>query len=774
VAASPEEERIVKVVVVTGIFPPDVGGPATHASDLVVELTRRGHDATVLTLTDGPTSQVDRDVVRFPRRWSWPRRTAAAIVWLVRHRRRYDVVYATGTGLIAVLGAHLARRRVVLKIVGDPAWERGVRRGLTAEGFDDFQDSHAAGPRLRAMQAMRDWTVRHADRLVTPSAYLAEVVERWSGRTGDVTVIPNGVRAAPRHTSPAGAGPLHLIWVGRLVGHKRVDMLVDAVAATPDVSLEIVGDGPEHAHIEECIRQREAGDRVALQSALPHDAVLERIASAHAFVSASSYEGLPHVVIEALACGTPVVAVGAGGVVETIEHEVDGLIVDGDGPDPLAAAIRRLRDDEGLRARLAEGAGRTGSQWQFGRTADQIERLLLGLVGDRPRAVFVGRTRIPHPVPDDLRKKFALHARYLDCTMIAGGNQAVERSSGVRIIRFPPLRPAPLGSGVFYVAAPALAVFLAAGRKPAAVVCQSPFEGLGAVVVSRMVPARWRPSVQIELHGDWKTAARLYGAPLRQRIAPAADRFAEWALRRADRVRPVSELLADRAREAGYRGPLDRFITFSDYGLFFDGPLKQPPDKPLALFVGVLERYKAVDILIDAWPAVVAEVPDATLMIVGRGSLGENLVGAVERQDMPGVSFLEPVGRAELREMIDDSTLLVLPSRSEGLARIVVETMARARPVVASRVGGIEEVLVDGVNGRLVPAEDVVALSDALIELLGSLSTAEEMGHEARRIAEERNPLVEYEDGIRRLSEWIGRAGCGDPTSREADGQDVS
>jgi glycosyltransferase involved in cell wall biosynthesis len=216
----------------------------------------------------------------------------------------------------------------------------------------------------------------------------------------------------------------------------------------------------------------------------------------------------------------------------------------------------------------------------------------------------------------------------------------------------------------------------------------------------------------------------------------------------------VSVLLADQAREIGFRGPLDRFITFSDYSLFLDPPLTEPPTEPRALFIGVLERYKAVDILLDAWPTVIEEVPAATLTIVGRGNLRQELHDRVLRERLPGVSFLEPMGRADLRDMIDRSSLLVLPSRSEGLPRIVMEAMARARPVVASNVGGMEE-LIDDTTGRLVAAEDVVALSAALVEVLGSSTHARAMGRMARQRAEHRNPLAEYEAGIRRLAAWV-------------------
>jgi len=119
------------------------------------------------------------------------------------------------------------------------------------------------------------------------------------------------------------------------------------------------------------------------------------------------------------------------------------------------------------------------------------------------------------------------------------------------------------------------------------------------------------------------------------------------------------------------------------------------------------------------------------------------------------VTFLDPMPQSELRVLLDQSTCLVLPSRAEGLGRVNVEAMARARPVVASAVGGIPELVDDGHTGRLVPPEDVTALADALVEVLQDREMARAMGQEARRRAVERAPHTEYEEGIARLAGWI-------------------
>ena len=745
-----------RVLLVSAIFPPDIGGPATHAADLRAELRARGHEVTVLALTDEGTPTSIDGLVRLPRSWPWPWRATRALIWIARHRRDYDIVYATGLTEVAVAGARAGGLPVVAKIVGDPAWERGVRRGQTTETFDAFQRSAGGGLALRAMRALRNWSVRRATIVITPSEHLRGVVERWGAR--EVVVVPNGVRQVRRAGSGESTRPgiLDLVYVGRLVVHKRVDILIEAVARTSLAHLDVVGDGPEADYLRERVAALGADARVRFLGSLDHDGVMQRLASADALVLASSYEGLPHVVLEALASGTPVVAPAIGGVAEILGDGVDSVIVEAATPESFARAFEQLAADRALLGRLREGAAATGEHWTLGHCVDRIEALLEGTTARVARAVFVGKSRTSIPLPPDQQQKYAIHGRHLRTIVICtGGPGRIARSDAATVVALPDL-PVPFGTVTFYAAAPVIALALTAGRRTSAIVCQSPYEGFGVLALRQFLPASARPRVQVELHGDWRTAARLYGSSRRRFMASASDRAAVWALRRADRVRAVSNFLVEMARDAGYDGPIDRFIAFSQYGTFLDTEPRTWPEKPHVLFVGVLERYKGVDVLLDAWRAVAAEIPQAQLTIVGAGSCSGDLGSQARRAHLDdSVRFVAPLPRAELRDLIDASSFLVLPSRSEGLGRIVLEAMARARAVVGSAVGGIVELVDDGTTGLLVTPESAPALGAAIIELLRDPERARHMGEEGRHRAIARDPIAEYNAGIARLATWI-------------------
>jgi len=119
-------------------------------------------------------------------------------------------------------------------------------------------------------------------------------------------------------------------------------------------------------------------------------------------------------------------------------------------------------------------------------------------------------------------------------------------------------------------------------------------------------------------------------------------------------------------------------------------PMRPFPERPTALFVGVLERYKNVDGLVAAWPRVLGAAPDARLVIVGQGPLRPDVerLAAALPASVELIAALPPEGVAQA---LDDATLFVLPSRHGGLGCVVIEAFARGRGVVASRAAGVRE-----------------------------------------------------------------------------------
>jgi glycosyltransferase involved in cell wall biosynthesis len=372
----------VNVLIVSGIWPPDVGGPASHAPDVADFLHARGHGVEVVTTADSPPA-----TRAYPVRW-----VSRALPIGVRHvrggtlvaarARRANVVYTTGTFGRSAAGATLARRPYVIKLTADPAFERSRRRGLVEGDVDQFQGSRG-GIAVAALRVARDAELRRAAHVFTPSAYLRDLAVGWGVAPERVSVLPNP--SPPLRELPArdelrrsfGLNGATIAFAGRLTAQKSLERALDAVARTDGVELVIAGDGPDRAQLERHASELQLGDRVRFLGAQPRERVVELFAAADATILSSSWENFPHTVVEALAVGTPVLAMEAGGVAEVVDDGVNGLLVPAGDTDALADAVRRYFADDALRSELRARAAESVARYAPDRVFGELEAKLL-------------------------------------------------------------------------------------------------------------------------------------------------------------------------------------------------------------------------------------------------------------------------------------------------------------------------------------------------------------------------------------------------------------
>jgi glycosyltransferase involved in cell wall biosynthesis len=370
----------VRVLVVSGIWPPDVGGPATHAPELAGYLQRRGHQAEVVTYADRAPAPAP-----YPVRWvsrTLPRgvrHVRGAL--LVRGRAAAaDVVYATGTIGRTAAGAVLARTPLVLKLTSDPAYERALAYGLHSGDVESFQ--RADGARIGVLRRSRDLALARAAHVVIPSASLRDLALGWGLDPDRVTVVPNPIE--PPAELPAREelrrrhgleGPT-FVFAGRLAPQKLLGVALEALTRLEPVTLVVAGDGPDREALERRAGELGLDGRARFLGPQPRESVLELLRAADGVLLPSSWENFPHLLVEALSVGTPVVATAVGGVPEIVEDGTNGLLVPPNDPDSLAAAIGRLLDDAALRDRLRDGARPSVERFAPERIYGRLESIL--------------------------------------------------------------------------------------------------------------------------------------------------------------------------------------------------------------------------------------------------------------------------------------------------------------------------------------------------------------------------------------------------------------
>jgi len=340
----------VNVLIVSGIWPPDVGGPASHAPEVAEFLLERGHGVRALVSAAAPPAPAPYPVEWVDRRLPPGVRHARGVARIAALARGADVVYTTGMLDRSAAGCRLARRPYVVKLTADPAYERARRLGLTAASLAAFQRERTL--RTLPLRASRDRVVGGAAHVVAPSAFLRELALAWGAR--GATVLPNpapsvdGLPPRAELRRRLGFDGPTLAYAGRLVAQKDLGTAIEA-ARTAGLPFVLAGDGPERPVLERLGHARFLGP-------LPRAQVLELFRAADASVLSSAWENFPHGAVESLAAGTPVAATDVGGVREVVRDEENGLLVPPHDVAALAAALRRLVEEPALLERLRAGS----------------------------------------------------------------------------------------------------------------------------------------------------------------------------------------------------------------------------------------------------------------------------------------------------------------------------------------------------------------------------------------------------------------------------------
>lgn len=378
-----------KVLIVSGIWPPDVGGPATHGPDFGNYLVARGHDVRAVASTPDGRPEPASFPIRGVRR-DTPRavRIPSALLAAAGAARGRDVAYATG-GMYTrtALAAYATGTPLVIKLVNDPAYERARNLGLFSGTIDDFQDKQT-DLRIRSLVAARNASLRLATRIVTPGRYLKRIAIGWGLPEDRFQVVPNPAppvdMTVPREELRRrfDMDGITFVFAGRFVVQKNVPLVIRALSYAPDTTLILIGEGDQLSEIRKAIVKTGLQDRVVVQGPRPREEAMQWVRAADAAVLSSDWEGFPHAAVEALSVGTPIISTSVGAVPEIVDSGANGLLVPRGDWAAMGAALRSFASHPELAARLRYGAQKTGDRFAPERTFSTIEDQLALAISD--------------------------------------------------------------------------------------------------------------------------------------------------------------------------------------------------------------------------------------------------------------------------------------------------------------------------------------------------------------------------------------------------------
>ncbi len=339
-----------RILLATGIYPPDIGGPATYSQTLFDKLPKYGLKTEVLSYGS---------VRKFPKVF----RHIIYFLKVLARGFKSDIIFAqdpVSVGLPACLAARLLGKKFFIKIVGDYAWEQGTQRFGVGDILDDFINKKY-GFKIEFLRSVQKFVAGCAVKIIVPSRYLKMIVSNWGVAPDKIKVIYNSFELSDGELltvtkkevrSRLNFSGTILISAGRLVPWKGFELLIDLMPEIlkniPDAKLIIIGSGPDKTKLENKIKYLNLGNKIVLLGSIKHEDLLLYLKGGDIFVLNTAYEGLSHQILEAMACGIPVVTTNIGGNPEVIENKVNGLLVDYNNDDQLKKAIITLCSNQDL------------------------------------------------------------------------------------------------------------------------------------------------------------------------------------------------------------------------------------------------------------------------------------------------------------------------------------------------------------------------------------------------------------------------------------------
>ena len=344
-----------KVLLVSGIYFPDIGGPATFIPKLARVLMRNDFAVSTISLTDclnleRPWEEWDR--IFIPRKLTLPLRFIVTTISIRVKAGRHSSIFSNGLYEEVAIASLLGSRPRVAKIVGDPIWERYRNKVDPLITLEEFNENTIKQFRYRIQRKLLVWSLNRFQTITTPSHQLAELVTKW-GVKSQVEVIQNGIQITEIVQSQK---EYDVVTISRLVSWKNVDMVI-RICKELELKLGVIGSGPD----EDKLRNLAGDSQVEFLGELSYEKVMTILSKSRIFALLSSYEGLSHSLLEAMNMEIPVIVSNAPGNTSVIRSGENGLVVSLDDDSTAAASFQRLIMDFKYAELLARNAKKDAS-----------------------------------------------------------------------------------------------------------------------------------------------------------------------------------------------------------------------------------------------------------------------------------------------------------------------------------------------------------------------------------------------------------------------------
>jgi glycosyltransferase involved in cell wall biosynthesis len=361
-----------KILLVTGIYPPDIGGPATFIPELSRFLSDKGHDLRILTLAQSTNRQTSDKVpvIRIQRKIPKILRMIIIITKIVLVPREYKI-FANGLHEEVGISLLFRKRYAVAKIVGDPVWERCRNRNGTKKNILEFNQTNNS-TKSYLERKLLTLGLNQFKTITCPSEELCEIVESWNV-TKPIKYIANGV--STKEVNPVFQWEFDLICVSRLVSWKNINKHIE-IAKELNLKLAIVGSGPEEIELKEFAKS--LGCNATFFGEKKKIEIEELLKKSKVFILLSEYEGLSFSLLEAMSFGLPAIVSNIRSNSSVVRDGIDGAVIEIENWRSSESEIVRLFADNQYYQSVSNNVRiRISDEFNARKQFEKIEELFL-------------------------------------------------------------------------------------------------------------------------------------------------------------------------------------------------------------------------------------------------------------------------------------------------------------------------------------------------------------------------------------------------------------
>jgi len=631
------KNRNKKILICTGIYPPDIGGPATYSKLLFDELPQRGFAV---------------DVLSFGEVRCWPKIIRHFFYFLkaLKAGAKADVIFAQdpmSVGLPACLASFFLRKKFILKIVGDYAWEQFQnqkskiknQKFITPEDFQNKKFDFITELRRKVER----WVAKRADKIIVPSEYLKKIVLMWGVEESKIKVIYNAFEFVgnPISHSKCKKSDFVVISAGRPVPWKGFETLKDLM---PEIEKEI----PEAKLI---ILQQES-----------HEKVLRYLQEGDLFVLNTGYEGLSHQILEAMAAGIPVVTTNVGGNPELIENNHSGFLVEYNNKEQIKKAILDLYKSKELREKFIKNAKEKAKEFGKEKMINETIKILLAPLSG-VKVLMISTDKKIFEENSEVRQRVVEYGKLVEKLYI----MVLKR----------PFKLLKIGKDV---------------KGFDLITAQDPFE---CGFIGWWLTKYFKAKLQLQIHTDFLSPF-FWQESFKNKIRVL---LAKFLIPRADCVRVVSERIKKSLVASGYTLKSITVLSvwvdvkkIQDSSIKTDLRQKYPQFDFIILMASRLSKEKNIGLAIEAMFDMVKDYPKTGLIIVGNGSERNALKLQITNYKLQKNIILEKWSE-DITSYYKTCDLFLLTSNYEGYGRTLIEAAAAGCNIISSDIGVADEIL---------------------------------------------------------------------------------